>query len=744
MMTALTLANVATYPVGGVQMGPLAVCNFVYGPNGSGKTTLSRYLADQQGQPYGACSVVWEGGRVLRTDVYNRDFLQNVFGEDRKTKGVFTLGNEDKDTKDRIKVLVDDINKEVREEQRLTVTLQGADGKGGKQAEMVAAIKDLKDACLVQTRKHKEEFKVALTGVMGDSEVFRTRLLREREQNKGTACAFEDLQTRARTVFTANPVSVPLLTLTNLVRLKSLQDDPIFKKAIIGKADVNIAGLISRLKNSDWVSQGVAFLKESRPQCPFCQQQVPDMLEQDLAEFFDESFTTDTARLKQIADDYNEEVNRLSTAMDNLRSTSTDYHDSEELGRLIDVFDARLSGTLILIQQKIQSPSAMIELDNVVAALEDINSLLTNANVKIAEHNRRVANAAAEKTKLSADFWRYLIDVELKGDLDRWDKSSNAIGRAITSLQGQIQASKDKQAECRKELNGLEERTTSTQPTVEKINQTLKAFQFTNFRLEPTEEAHTYHLVRANGESAYHSLSEGEKTFITFLYFYHLSQAADSATGIEEDRVVVLDDPISSLDSDILFIVSSLVREMAEMARNGNGPIKQMLVLTHNVYFHKEVTFAKGGGLPKSAFWVCRKKRDVTDFVAYQSSNPVKSSYQLLWQDVRKPEGHSLTLPNTMRRIFDSYFKLLGGLDVDKACDGLVGDEKIAAKALLSWANDGSHAVHDDLYMVPNGDADALYLKVFRRIFDNLQQSDHYRMMMDTDFIPEFKEADAA
>jgi len=733
MMTALKLANVATYPVGGVQMGPLAVCNFVYGPNGSGKTTLSRYLADPQGQPFGACSVAWAGGRALRTGVYNRDFLQTVFSGDHKTKGVFTLGGEDKDTKDRIKELVDDITKEGKEEQRLTVTLQGNDGKGGKQAEMAAAIRELKDACLVQTRKHKDEFKAALTGVMRDSEVFRARLLKEREQNNGTTCTFEDLQTRARTVFTANPVSVSLLALTNVVRLKSLEEDPIFKKAVVGKADVNIAGLIASLKNSDWVSQGVTFLKESRPKCPFCQQGIPDTLEQDLADFFDGSFTTDMARLKQIADDYKEEASRISTAMDNLRATSTDYHDSGELGRLIDVFDARLSATLLLIRQKIQSPSAVIHLDEVVAALEEINTFLTKANVRIAEHNRRVANGATEKTKLSSDFWRYLIDVELKGDLDRWDKSNNAFGRAITSLKGQIQASKDKQIEWKKELNGLEEKTTSTQPTVEKINQTLKAFQFTSFRLEPAEEAHTYRLVRANGESAQHSLSEGEKTFITFLYFYHLSQAADSATGIEEDRVVVLDDPISSLDSDILFIVSSLVREMADMARSGNSPIKQVLVLTHNVYFHKEVTFAKGGGLPQSAFWVCRKKNDVTDLVAYQNSNPVKSSYQLLWQDVRKPEGHSLTLPNTMRRIFDSYFKLLGGLDVDKACDGLVGDEKIAARALLSWANDGSHAVHDDLYMVPNGDSDVLYLKVFRRIFDNLQQSDHYRMMMDTD-----------
>lgn len=737
MITTLELADVATYPTGGVQMGPLTVCNFVYGPNGSGKTTLSRYLADQRGDEFEACSVVWGGGRSLRTDVYNRDFLQNAFGEDGKTKGVFTLGGEDKEAKARISKLTDDIAEEADKELRLTVTLQGDGGNGGKQAEMAAATKELKDACLAQTRKHKEEFGAALKGVMGNSEVFRARLLKEREQNDGDTCLFEDLQTRAHSVFTVNPVSVARLELTDLVRLKALEEDPIFRKAIIGKADVNIAGLIAKLNNSDWVSQGVKFLKESRPKCPFCQQSVPDSLEQDLADFFDESFTRDTARLKQIADDYKEEASRISTALENLRATSTDYHDSKELGRLIDVFDARLSSTLLQIQQKIQSPSSVIELDDVVPALEDISNLLMNANARIAEHNQRVANAVSEKARLSADFWRYLIDVELKVDLDRWDKSNNSIGRAISSLKEQIQASKDKQAECKTELNRLEERATSTKPTVEKINQTLNAFQFTNFRLEPAEAAHSYRLVRSNGESAYHSLSEGEKTFITFLYFYHLSQAANSATGIEDDRVVVLDDPVSSLDSDILFIVSSLTREMADMARSGDSSIKQVLVLTHNVYFHKEVTFAKGGGLTKSAFWVCRKTNGVTGLVAFQNTNPVKSSYELLWQDVRKPEGRSLTLPNTMRRIFDSYFKLLGGLDVDKACDGLVGDEKIAARALLSWANDGSHAVHDDLHMVPNGDADALYLKVFRRIFENLHQGDHYRMMMDTDFKPE-------
>jgi len=733
MITSLILADVATYPVAGVHVGPLAVCNFVYGPNGSGKTTLSRYLANQQGAQFASCSVAWAGGRVLRTVVYNQEFLQSVFSEDGRVKGVFTLGAEDNDIKGRITELTDEIAKEQKDEQQLTATLQGSDGKGGKQAEMAAAAKELKDACLAQTRKHKDEFKLALKGVMGDSEVFRIRLLKERYNNKGVTCSLDDLKARARTVFVVDPATVSLLPVTNAGSLEVLECDPIFKTAIVGKADVSIAELINHLKNSDWVSQGVAFFKESKPRCPFCQQLAPVTLEQDIADFFDGSFATEKARLKQVVDDYTDEIARIALALDALGATSTEHHDSDELSRLIDVFDARRGVALLLVERKTDFPSLVVDLHGVTSALDDINTFVAAANLRISEHNRMVLNAASEKTSLSADFWRYMVDVELKGDLDRWDNSEKTIGRAIEILQVKVIASKAKQAVLKAELNGLEEKTTSTQPTVEKINHTLKAFHFTGFYLAPAEEPHAYRLVRANGLSAHHSLSEGEKTFIAFLYFYHLSQAANTATSIDEARVVVLDDPISSLDSDIMFVVSSLVREMADMARSGKGPIRQIMVLTHNVYFHKEVTFAKGG-LPQSAFWVCRKNGDVTSFIAHQNSNPVKSSYQLLWQDIRNPLGHSLTLPNTMRRIFESYLKLLGGLDVDQACDGLVGDERLAARALLSWANDGSHAVHDDLYMVPGERADSLYLRVFRLVFENLQQGGHYRMMMGEDF----------
>lgn len=55
--------------------------------------------------------------------------------------------------------------------------------------------------------------------------------------------------------------------------------------------------------------------------------------------------------------------------------------------------------------------------------------------------------------------------------------------------------------------------------------------------------------------------------------------------------MVVFDDPVSSLDSDILIIVSNLIKGIFEEVRIETGQIKQVFVLTHNIYFHKEISF---------------------------------------------------------------------------------------------------------------------------------------------------------
>ena len=56
------------------------------------------------------------------------------------------------------------------------------------------------------------------------------------------------------------------------------------------------------------------------------------------------------------------------------------------------------------------------------------------------------------------------------------------------------------------------------------------------------------------------NLSEGERNFLIFLYFYHLIYGVESPEeNINQDKILVIDDPVSSLDSDVLFIVSTLI-----------------------------------------------------------------------------------------------------------------------------------------------------------------------------------------
>jgi len=198
------------------------------------------------------------------------------------------------------------------------------------------------------------------------------------------------------------------------------------------------------------------------------------------------------------------------------------------------------------------------------------------------------------------------------------------------------------------------------------------------------------------------------------------------------DRVVVFDDPVSSLDSDILFIVGSLIKGLFDEVRTGTGHIKQVFVLTHNVSFHREITFnpnRRDVAMNEETFRVVRKS-GLLSKLDKLTSNPIKTSYELLWAEARRADRSNLTIQNTPRRILENYFKSLGGLDSDKMCDLFEGKEKLLCKSLFSWANAGFHHGLDDLYVSTDGTLVETYLKVFRAIVEKSGHLAHYKMMM--------------
>jgi wobble nucleotide-excising tRNase len=324
------------------------------------------------------------------------------------------------------------------------------------------------------------------------------------------------------------------------------------------------------------------------------------------------------------------------------------------------------------------------------------------------------------------------LEVELKADLDSYKTKRDGLRKAITSMTEQIKSATADRAKKAAAIQELEKQTTSVQPTIDGVNAVLSSFGFRSFLLAKVGKGTSYKLLRPDGSDARATLSEGEKNFVTFLYFYHLLKGSDSETGMTTDRVVVFDDPVSSLDSDILFIVGSLIKGLLEEVRAGTGHIKQVFVLTHNVYFHKDVTFnprRTNEAMNEETFWVVRKL-GLESKLQKHASNPIKTSYELLWAELRNPNRSNLTIQNTVRRILENYFKVLGGVDPDKICALFEGKEKLICKSLFSWVNAGSHHALDDLYVSVDDTLIDTYLKVFRTIFEKAEHLAHYKMMM--------------
>nr|WP_270188786.1 AAA family ATPase [Bifidobacterium pseudocatenulatum] len=131
-------------------------------------------------------------------------------------------------------------------------------------------------------------------------------------------------------------------------------------------------------------------------------------------------------------------------------------------------------------------------------------------------------------------------------------------------------------------------------------------------------------------------------------------------------------------------------------------------------------------------FWIISKDNNISSVRPYEKNNPIKTSYELLWEELKSNTNTSLiTVQNTMRRILENYFNILGKAKDDDIVNSFsTNEEKMICRSLLSWINDGSHTVYDDLYIDSYTDSVDRYKQIFKKIFVKMGHEAHYKMMM--------------
>jgi wobble nucleotide-excising tRNase len=719
MIQSLKLKGIATYTgADGVTLTDLKKVNFFFGSNGSGKTTIGRMI-DNPVVPTD-CEVNWENGNVLPTFVYNQDYVRkNIYESD--LAGIFTVGADTVKREEAIAAKRVEINQTsaLWEEAKAALT--------SRKAALRERTENFKNQCWEQRKRFEAEHDLseAFQGVRADKNRLFDRLVESHGEAFGNYDV-ADLRKKGKTVYGEEKERYDLLNPISLERIEKLEQTDLLTKPVVGKEDVEIGALIRQLNIDDWVSKGVDHLQHSGDSCPFCQQDVSAInLKAQLEAFFDDSYDRAKKALQNHQARLKQEISRLETQLDSIQTSGHPAIDNDVLIALIGSFKSQAENVLRAVAAKLDRPGKEISPDSLSPVLRDINALIAAANKKTAEHNAVIDNLSQQREQLAKQVWAYFRSI-IAADLNTFLEANKADESFIAEKQGAFSNAESQLGKLRKEILALERQTTSTGPAIQAINAQLSRFGFVTFRLaESKARRGFYQIVRGDGSLASPTLSEGEKTFIAFLYFCEAVKGGTASISSTAPKVVVFDDPVSSLDSNILSIVSTLIREFISGTIAGTSSIKQVFILTHNVYFHKEVTYRYNSS--NYAFWVVRRSGTLSS-VEYHAKNPVMSSYELLWQELLS--GNSIGRQNNMRRILEHYFKIMGGMNIKNVIENFPIEKRAACTSLFSWVNDGSHSVMDDLYLCPDAELMKLYEEVFKEIFVQLNHESHYDMMV--------------
>lgn len=698
------------------------VC-YVFGPNGSGKTTISRLIRNESGKQ--SSSVLERnGGADVKTYVYNKDFVSENFSNSAKIPGVFTLGSENVDAKKKIQELEDKIYKEKQ------VLARDRENLNKAQADFDRYENEIVDICWKIRSKLPDVLSHNWRGTGNSKKKFKKDVFKKME---GLPQSIElpnihVLKNKAGIIFNDTIGVIEPLRQYSYEDLLISENAPIFAKPIVGKENVGIGELINKLGNSDWVAQGRRYVTGDI--CPFCQHHsVDEELKSNLEKFFDESYQKDVLALNQAAENYENCLTQLIKEADEIGNSYEEFLDFAEFKVNLANLKSVVRSSVEKIKEKIAEPSKTIAIQSAGEICAEIARLVKVASGRVNERNAVVEHRNNERAKLWDDLMLY-VAMQVKSDSVNLRQQERSIRKKIDGLTKTINNDEARIRGYTESRDNEENRLTDIRDAAEQINTILYRFGFSNFKISVTQDGESYQIVRNDGTIVDGTLSEGETSFLTFLYFYYLMNGSLNRTGINEPRIVVIDDPISSLDADVLFVVSSLVRELAKEARSQVSDIEQLIVLTHNITFHREITYIRAKeGDPHTSYYLIRKVKNHSA-VKWFLENPVSSTYEMLWKDLFREDCSALTAQNESRRIVETFFRLVGMPDLDSIIAEMESPEREIARSLMSWANAGSHSAFDDETFVNTGETTENYRKALKIIFEKANYGLHYDKMV--------------
>lgn len=713
MIKHIVLRGVSSYcPDTNLSIGPLTKVNLFYGHNGTGKTTIGNFLQSPHENDYQHCRVQpVNGDRELV--VYNHNFLEQNF-QASSQPGVFTLNEGNIEAEKALMAAEAELQSLAKERQK---HLDAGMELAGQQTQ---ADEKLWDDLWAQRKLH-------------DSSALKYCFLllntREKLAQKVTALqlvpvtdTFEALAAEARELLEADGEELPAIPAFSFPQ-GEIELDSLLQETIIGSDNSYLGALINELGSSDWIRQALGFANQEDPRCPFCQQALPEGFYTELGRVFDQTYAKRVKQLISLKARYDAGAAHIQ---DQSRRKEYQLPDFQAHFAALEV---TLQKNVQLLASKVSSPSIPISLTSTADLLNNLNSVVKVEQEKIDAFNLKVRNRKAYLEKIKASFWD-CFRVACDGIIVSAEKAcaQNLAKReekrqAIEEIKGKAQIQKNIITKSRAQITNIDQ-------AVENINASLTMLGLKGFEVVREQgELPRYRLERPNRkEGVFKTLSEGEKTLISFLYFLEVCNGElDSKSGkLKSNRVIVIDDPISSLSHNYVYDIASLIYRRV---LNPKERFKQVFILTHNLFFFHEMLKNLKRGDDFSLFRIT--KAEYTAVIPMKASD-VQNDYQSFWQTIRDAqEGRTSAsvIPNMMRNILEYYFNFVHRQEALAEALQALADEDTAFRALYRYVNRESHS--DAINLTDFGEIEpAHYIERFRQVFVRTGFEEHYLKMM--------------
>lgn len=720
----INLKNIASYDNNGASLITDKPINLIYGLNGVGKTTISRYLSDYNNKnTYLNCSLITNNiaGKVI---AFNQDFIRLNFHED-EIPGIFTIAQPNIEANQAIEQASTKIS-----ENNLClekISNQQQQNEVNKNS-LKTKLKEQIWTAITEYPKHTAVGKLCLEGYYNNKNKFTEDLLKIQLPDKSPD--IEGLIKVADQLSNDDAHEIAIIKQFDETKLLQVENDEIFQTVIIGNESSSIKTLVEKLNNSKWIEDGLLYIDASDNKCPFCQQELSAYIVQNIHDFFDEAYRDNINKISELRNFYLESANIFDTYTSSLLNNIFVSEVVADFDQLCQTVKFILKSNSNKIEAKIKEPNIKINLESSNNALQLFNDFLSRINIKIGEHNSTIRNRQQSTRKIKEDFWKYLR-FRYKVDINEYQTGIGIAAQSIESCAEKERLLKEDNQHLQIIIRENQAKTINIEKTIETINDNLKWLGLSGFQLsEHSEHKNKYRLVRENKDTNFTTLSEGEKTIITFLYFIELSKGKLSIEATNEPLVVIIDDPISSLSHNYVFHIAQLIKDnFFKQVLQENSNISQLFILTHNLYFFNELLnpLMPNNSQYKNKYKMFRVIKYNFSSIIELGKNEIQNDYQAYWQvikDYQSGQKNPILVANSMRNVLEHFFGFVYKQKVDYLA-------KLDSKyeVFQHYMNRESHSYMGSISDVKDINIE-LFLEAFKSVFETLDFQDHYQAMM--------------